>query len=141
MLGSILKQLVESCSYVPDDVLSMFEDLKSKSKQPDEEQAERAIGILVQTFTRVFVIIDAFHECQQNTSSNLLKALSCLRNQPRLSLLVTSRISDEILCEFSQALSCHISVLKQMLHSSSLVRWNRCRPSSVFEHLRRSNKK
>lgn len=64
LLASLLKQLSEERSSLPDSVKSLYNKQKEKRTQPSLDEISRTLQSVAAVYSRVFIIVDALDECQ-----------------------------------------------------------------------------
>ena len=87
VIGCLSKQLL-----LPKD--SASELIMSLSKTPNNKNMETMLSIFLdacQSYTKVYVILDALDECSDEFRKGILKFLSVIREKPTTRVLVTSR--------------------------------------------------
>ena len=92
MTASLLQQIAITHSEVPEPVLSLHKKFNSKDIRPQVQDLVRAFSLVCQDFERVFVIIDALDECDEEKHRQaFIEALNTLREQASVRLFITSR--------------------------------------------------
>src|SRR5271154_6255999 len=64
LLSSLLKQLVQEQSPVPESVKSLYQRHESKRTRPSFGEISKVLHSVVAEYSRMFIIIDALDECQ-----------------------------------------------------------------------------
>lgn len=64
LLASLLKQLIQSRSSLPDIVKSLYDEHKNKKTRPDSDRISKTLQSVISMYSRVFVIVDALDEYQ-----------------------------------------------------------------------------
>lgn len=108
LIASILKQLVQDCKVVSEDLKTQFKPhLKREAHLPPEDLT-RVLHVEITRRHRVFLVVDALDECteESNTRAELLDELKSLPEN--VNLLVTSRRISAIMNEFEGAESLEI---------------------------------
>jgi hypothetical protein len=102
LLASLLKQLSEERSHLPDSVKSLFDKHKVKRTRPSLDEISGAFQSVVATYSRVFVIVDALDECSISDGSRqiFMSCLSSLQVKCGVNLFTTSRHIASIEKEF-----------------------------------------
>ena len=109
LLLSLLKQLVQHQSPVPESVKSLYERHNDKGSRPSLEEILKSLHSIATDYSRVFILIDALDECQ--TSHAVLKEfLSEVFNLQKTgtNIFATSRPILEIVKEFEGSISLQI---------------------------------
>jgi hypothetical protein len=100
MIRSIITQLVQNVSVIPDAVAVLFSLLESSNRQGSVEEYLIALQYLVQVFPRVFLVLDALDECDRQGTGvkELRKILKTITqwNIKTLHLIITSRRERDI---------------------------------------------
>jgi len=98
LFSSLLKQLLQGRSHLPDYVRSLYATHKPGRMRPPVNKILAALHVAASAYLRVFCVIDALDECasMNGTRMGFLSELFNLRAGCRLSLLVTSRFIPEI---------------------------------------------
>ncbi|KAH6970692.1 hypothetical protein BKA56DRAFT_559122 [Ilyonectria sp. MPI-CAGE-AT-0026] len=107
-LASLLKQLVQELSSIPEGVKRLYDHHMHKFTRPScTELSETLLSVLSDSkiYTRTFIIIDAVDECSKlvGCQKQLLSEVFRLRKGTRTNLFATSRFSDEIAERFDGA--------------------------------------
>jgi Cdc6-like AAA superfamily ATPase len=63
VLKSLLKQLVQEQSSMPEHVKTLYERHKNKRTQPSLEEISKALQSVIAGYSRSFIVIDALDEC------------------------------------------------------------------------------
>lgn len=101
LLASIVKQLVRN-SAVPEGLKKLYQYRSSLGVSPTIEELSEALCSLSQSFSRVYIVVDALDECQgsSNGRAKFLSELFRTRDRARANILATSRPIPEIKHEF-----------------------------------------
>lgn len=94
LLGSLLRQLIESADGIPSAVLQLYDHHRHRNTAPSLDDLCGSLLLVIDSFTEVFVIIDALDECSEELRWELLERLETI--QPHVHLLITSRFLDSI---------------------------------------------
>jgi ankyrin repeat domain-containing protein 50 len=105
-MASLLKQLVQDCPVISDNVKSFYHSHKKQSTYPTLDQFTTALLVEVKTYAKVFIVVDALDECTE-TDRSRIKLLRALRSLP-VNLMVTSRDIPSIEEQFPDAQRLHI---------------------------------
>lgn len=96
-LRCILRQLISPCPYVDDAVETMYKMWKEEQRQPDMDESTTALRYVAESFSEVYVVIDALDECSVGVRRKLLRTLTDLQTDlenesgVRMHLMITSR--------------------------------------------------
>lgn len=92
MTASLLKQLAMAKAALPQSVVELYQRLKSQQRKPQQQDLEQTILTTCRNFDRVFIIIDALDECDENNHRKpFLEFLNKLRYNSSSNIFVTSR--------------------------------------------------
>ena len=110
LLASLLKQLGESQPSLPVTVKKLYDQHKTKRTRPSLDELSSCLQSTIITYSRVFIIIDAFDECQISHScrSLFLSELFNFQTQYGANLFVTSRFIPDITGHFQESISLEI---------------------------------
>jgi Cdc6-like AAA superfamily ATPase len=110
LLSSLLKQLVQEQSPVPESVKSLYERHKDKGSRPSLEEILKSLHSIATDYSRVFILIDALDECQISHAirRKFLSEVFNLQNKTGINIFATSRFILEIVKEFEGSISLEI---------------------------------
>ncbi|KAF8537870.1 ankyrin repeat-containing domain protein, partial [Trichophaea hybrida] len=95
IIGSICKQLIQTSVILPDGVAEFYRGHIALDTRPSFEEISRALHVMINSYHKVFVVLDALDEYSNEKSrASLIAALQSL--QLNVNLLVTSRPNDAI---------------------------------------------
>lgn len=102
MLISLLKQLTQALSALPDAIKSLYDSHKEMRTRPSLDEILGALHLVVTIYSRVFIVIDALDEYQLSHpyQKTFLSELFNLQSKCRANLFVTSRFMPEIIKSF-----------------------------------------
>ena len=96
LLASLLKQLIQQKSSIPDHVRELFGQPSNgtKSTYPSFRMMFESLLLTVASFSQVYIVIDALDELQQGNQvlQAFLSKLSALKAQKSVNLMLTSRV-------------------------------------------------
>jgi hypothetical protein len=101
LVASLVQQLVQCYSSIPDEVRALYTQYNSKSTRPSGEEFSRILQLLVARFSHVYVVVDALDECNMETRSKFIEKLQ--ESPANLHLLCTSRYLGDIQEVFTEA--------------------------------------
>ena len=91
LIASLLQQLCQQKASTPETVLGSYkEHVKSKTR-PKLSEYSRMLSSVCQTFSNIFVVVDALDECSETHSNRENFMTELLKMSPKTRLLVTSR--------------------------------------------------
>lgn len=110
LLASLLKQLVQELPVLPDVVKTLYERHAKTNTRPSFRELSMVLHSVVDSYFRVFFVIDALDECTNidRSREHLLREVFNLQSQTRISLFATSRFIAEIEKEFEGSISLKI---------------------------------
>ncbi|RYP69154.1 hypothetical protein DL771_006248 [Monosporascus sp. 5C6A] len=102
LFASLLKQLAQGRSSLPDSVKSLHDKYKTKRTRPPFADISVSLQSLAAEYSRVFIVVDALDECQASDGcrTKLLSELFSLQAKCALNIFATSRYN--IIAEMSE---------------------------------------
>jgi hypothetical protein len=93
LLASLLKQLSQQRSSLPDSVKSLYDRHKDKRTRPSLNEVSGVLQSVAVVYSRVFIIVDALDECQTSDGcrQRFLSGLLNLQAKCGVNLFTTSR--------------------------------------------------
>ncbi|QYT04235.1 Ankyrin repeat protein [Trichoderma simmonsii] len=93
LLASLLKQLAQGQSSLPDSVKDLYTQHQAKKTRPSIDEISGALQTVAATFSRVFIVVDALDECQASNKcrSTLLLEIFNLQAKTETNFFATSR--------------------------------------------------
>jgi hypothetical protein len=113
LIASLLKQLVEDCCSISENVKSFCNQHREQNTSPTLDEFITALETETRAYTKVFIVVDALDECSESNGSRvkLLRALQSLTGP--INLMVTSRDLPSIEQYFRGALHLQICATDQ----------------------------
>jgi len=110
LLASLLKQLAQNRSYLPNSLRELYSRHNAKRTRPSVDEISRTLRSVATMYSRVFIIVDALDECQVTNGcrTSFLSELFNLQVKRGSNLFVTSRFIPEIVKEFKGSISLEI---------------------------------
>ncbi|RYP49030.1 hypothetical protein DL768_005170 [Monosporascus sp. mg162] len=110
LLASLLKQLSQGRSSLPDKVRSLYDEHKYEGTRPSFDGILKALQSVAGLYSRVFIIVDALDECQDRHGclTSFLPAVFSLQATTETNLFATSRDVPEIAVMFKGSMSVEI---------------------------------
>ncbi|KAF2175317.1 hypothetical protein K469DRAFT_756296 [Zopfia rhizophila CBS 207.26] len=107
LLASLLKQLVQKKSSLPEDLKSLYQRHKDKKTRPSINELSGALQSVVVGLSRTFILIDALDECQASYQERdrLLSVGFTPQAEAHINLFATSRPVPEFNIHFEGCLS------------------------------------
>jgi hypothetical protein len=98
LLASLLKQLSQERSSLPDSVKALYDQHRDKRTRLSFEEISRALYSVATTYSRVFIIVDALDECQpsEGCRTTFLTEIFNLQAKSGANIFATSRFIPEI---------------------------------------------
>ena len=90
LLGSLLKQLLQHTNEIPKKVEELYRECKEKDTRPSTDKLFDLLKQQLQSFSRVYVIVDALDESEEDTRKAFIDYL-VWANHDRTSFLWTAR--------------------------------------------------
>jgi hypothetical protein len=99
LVGSLLRQLIQARSTIPDDIIALYRHHIDKQTRPMLTEYSKLLQPEVRRLSKVFIVVGALDECSEsNGIRGLLPEVKKLL--PDIHLLVTSRYIGNIEREF-----------------------------------------
>jgi len=108
LLASLLKQLTQCLTSLPDSVKSLYKDHRYKQTRPSFDELSKTLQSVAALYSRVFVVIDALDECHVADRARLLPEIFKLQAKCGANVFATARHMPEIIDEFKGAISLEI---------------------------------
>ncbi|KAI9768838.1 MAG: hypothetical protein M1840_004652 [Geoglossum simile] len=89
LIGSLLKQLVQGQSDISSNIKGLYNAHVNEQTPPTHAELTMALKSEIETFSKVFVVVDALDECLEGRRANLVDMLLSLPETVKL--MVTSR--------------------------------------------------
>jgi Cdc6-like AAA superfamily ATPase len=102
LLASLLKQLSEERSSLPESVKSLYDKHEKKRTRPSLDEISGTLQSVAAAYSRVFIIVDALDECQTSDGcrQSFLSSLFNFQEKCGANLFTTSRHIASIEKEF-----------------------------------------
>ncbi|KAJ5422843.1 hypothetical protein N7445_010951 [Penicillium cf. griseofulvum] len=94
LLSSLLKQLSQQRTIIPDVVKDLYKRYKTESTRPKFEKLSEALQSVVSTYSNVFIVIDALDECESTCRTRVLGEIMKVHAGARANVFATSRPTD-----------------------------------------------
>jgi Cdc6-like AAA superfamily ATPase len=109
LLASLLKQLIQGQPSMPENVKSLYERHKKRTR-PSFNELSEALHSIIAGYSKVFIIIDALDECQVSDGSRkrLLSEILGVQAKTGASVFATSRFIPEIEKELEGSVSLEV---------------------------------
>jgi hypothetical protein len=118
LLASLLKQLTQGQSFLPDSVKSLYDNHRDRNTRPSVDEISKTLQSVVALYSRVFIIVDALDECQVSNGCRIrfLSEIFNLQEKRQASLFVTSRFIPEFDEKFKESMRLEIRASNQDVH-------------------------
>jgi Cdc6-like AAA superfamily ATPase len=115
LLASLLKQLSQRRSFLPDYVKKLYDDHKKNETRPSFDEISRVLQSVVALYSRAFIIVDALDECKESNGcrTRLLSEIFSLQAMKGANLFATSRFIPEITEKFGGSLSLEVHAIDE----------------------------
>jgi hypothetical protein len=91
LFGSILQQLVQRRGHLSDSIRSVYNNHINRQTRPSTSEYSRLLETEVESFSKVFVVLDALDECAEGNERRHTLLSELRKAQPHVRLLITSR--------------------------------------------------
>lgn len=110
LLASLLKQLAETRSSLPQSVKKLYDRHKDKRSQPSLDEVLETLHSVVGIYSKIYFIIDALDECQTSNGcrTKFLAEIFGLQAKSGANVFATSRFLPEITEKFKGSISTEI---------------------------------
>ncbi|KAH0490817.1 hypothetical protein TgHK011_002269 [Trichoderma gracile] len=109
MLASLVKQLAQNSRIFPEAVQRLHDRHRLVNTRPFLVELSDTLAILVRSFSRVFILIDALDEAEDSERTKLLDCIFMIQEESGLNLFATSRAINTIAAKFEGTISREIS--------------------------------
>jgi hypothetical protein len=115
LLASLLKQLAQGRSPLPDSVKSLHDGHRDKRTRPSFDEILGTLQSVATMYSRIFIIVDALDECQASDGCRMRFLLEMFNLQAKcqVSIFATSRFIPEINENFKECMQLEIRASKQ----------------------------
>lgn len=119
LLLSLLKQLSQQRSSLPESVKVLYKHYKEKGTRPPFNEISRVLQSVGSVYSRVFIVVDALDECQASDGcrARFLSEIFHLQATAKANLFATSRFIPEISEKFEGSISLEIRATEQDVRS------------------------
>jgi len=106
LVASVLKQIIQDQPSASESIKAFCEKFRDQQKHPRLTNLIDAFRSEIRTFSKVFIVLDALDECQEDYQGRLIAELESISST--VYLMVTSRPLDLIKQRFQGA--CHLDI-------------------------------
>lgn len=123
LLASLLKQLLQSLSTLPETAKSLYNKHNTRDSRPSLEEISNTLPSVIKLYSRVFILIDAIDECRESDGSQtrFLQEVFELQRKSKFNIFATSRPIPGIVDQFKDSISLEIRAtdedVRMFLHS------------------------
>jgi hypothetical protein len=102
LLLSLLKQLAQGQTAIPNPLKQLYDRHKSKNTRPSLDEISRVLHSVTALYSKVFIIVDALDECQviDKCRTRFLSEIFNIQAKYNARLFATSRFIPEIMQKF-----------------------------------------
>ncbi|QYT05611.1 Ankyrin repeat protein [Trichoderma simmonsii] len=99
LLASVLKQLAESQSCLPESIKNLYNRHKTQHTRPSINEILAVLQSVALMYSRIFIIVDALDECQEYSGcrARFISELSNLQKSSGANIFATSRFIPDIM--------------------------------------------
>ncbi|RYO96852.1 hypothetical protein DL765_011425 [Monosporascus sp. GIB2] len=110
LLASLLRQLAQGRSSLPDSVKSLHNTHKNKRVRSSFSEISKVLQSVAAMYSRIFVIVDALDECQASGGVRIrfMQEIFALQAKCGANIFATSRFIPEIITEFNGSMALEI---------------------------------
>ncbi|KAL7810652.1 hypothetical protein V8C26DRAFT_437826 [Trichoderma gracile] len=109
MLASLVKQLAQNSRTFPEAVQRLHDRHRLVNTRSFLVELSDTLAVLVRSFSRVFILIDALDEAEDTERTKLLDRVFMMQEESGLNLFATSRAINTIAAKFEGTISREIS--------------------------------
>ncbi|KAI3573063.1 hypothetical protein IWW34DRAFT_888169 [Fusarium oxysporum f. sp. albedinis] len=112
LVASVLKQLTQCRSSLPESVRSLYDQHNAKRTRPSLDEISALLQSVVAMYSRIYIIVDALDECRSSVGcrTRFLSELFNLQTKYGANIFATSRSIPEIVDCFKNSLSREIEI-------------------------------
>ena len=112
LLLSLLRQLIQRRPPVPENLKSLYEQHRKDDTKPSFSEVSQILELIVHSYSRAFIIIDALDECQvsEGGRNKFLSEIFNLQTKTGANVFATSRRIPDIIHEFEKQKSISLEV-------------------------------
>ena len=113
LVASLLRQLAQSQSSLPNEVRNLYNSHHIRNTRPSITELLSVLSSVVDSFSKVFIVVDALDECANAERKHLLRELFTLQARSQVNIFATSRFLPEIEAQFSKSMSLEIRAAEE----------------------------
>jgi Cdc6-like AAA superfamily ATPase len=113
LVASLLKQLNQGRSPLPESLKSLYENHKTRRTRPSLDELSRSLQSVSALYSGIFIMVDAIDETAGACRARFLTEIYSLRAKCNINLFVTSRIIPEISQMFEENMHLEIRADKE----------------------------
>ncbi|ORX91468.1 hypothetical protein BCR34DRAFT_501433 [Clohesyomyces aquaticus] len=136
LISNLLKQLLQQLPSIPIFVKALYDRHVERQSRPPIEEITQAMRLVLERFSRTFVIVDALDECQDtgNHRQRFVAELFSLRASTHINIFVTSRFLADIEKEFEESLTLEIQARDSDIREYLEERLSQAQPFNLLDH-------
>jgi len=96
------KQLVQEQPLIPKPVKALYNCHNERKTRPSLDEVSKLLCSIIESYSQVFIVVDALDECKDNTRTKLLSKIRNLQTQSNTKLMATSRFIATIMEGFKE---------------------------------------
>lgn len=100
LAATILKQLIQERPDIAEPVDDLYDRHADRGTRPSLEEIISTLQVVVSSYSKVYVVVDALDECQKDARGQLLTKLHKMQSKGNLSLMATARFIPEVMQPF-----------------------------------------
>ncbi|KAL2814424.1 hypothetical protein BJX63DRAFT_442496 [Aspergillus granulosus] len=108
LMANIVKQLIQDRFELPSKVKSLYDIHTRRDTRPSVSDLRMALQRVIESYSRVFLVIDALDECAGPVRAELLQEIFHLQKKTGVNLFATSRHNPDIKHLFKESTSLEI---------------------------------
>jgi Cdc6-like AAA superfamily ATPase len=112
LLASVLKQLCQRRSSIPQSMQDLYDEHKSTQTRPSLKEISRALQSVARLYSRVFIVVDALDEVSDSCRDRILPELFTLQQNCAVNIFATSRHIPEVVKHFHNSIPIEIRASK-----------------------------
>ena len=100
LFASLCMQLISNSHPLTKALVDLYDSHHSTKKRPNLEEILKVLGEVIESLSKVYLILDALDECSLEVRNPFVQRLKSMRSTARM--LVTTRPIDNIVQEFTK---------------------------------------
>ena len=139
LVASILKQIIQDQPSASESIKAFCDEFRDKQKHPRLSNLIDALRLEIRTYSKVFFVLDALDECQEDYQGRLVAELESISST--VYLMVTSRPLDLIKQRFQGVYHLDIDAMDEDIRKyiKSRIRRGQTKNEILLEQLAKEN--